>query len=155
MISHRPRSMMRGKSWREGRFERNEKEFAFTPPIFENKHVGAAHVSPHRSIQYWSTIRSTVQSNQTRDHNWRTADENIFEYTPSTSRYYHRDRRFRFCLFNVRSMLTWVQSHKCRLEEPANNISAAAKHTVLRKWVLCHSSSPSLDMKHLSSIKPV
>lgn len=50
--------------------------------------------------------------------------------------HYYRDRRFRSYLFNVRSMLTRVQSHKCRLKELANNISAAFE----RRNTLCSSS---------------
>lgn len=157
MIFHRLRSMMRRKSQREG-IEANEKDSVFTSTIYLKINMLEEH--HFFTVQYRSTIRTAyiVQSNQTCDHNWTTA----YGYTRKYSqvhlrhRYYHRDRRFRFCLFNVRSMLIWVQSHKCRLKEPANNISAACeRRSMLWKWVLCHSSSPSLDMKHFSSIKPV
>jgi len=62
--------------------------------------------------------------------------EKISSSTSSMWRYYHRDRRFRFCLLNVCSMLTWVQSHKCRSKELANNISATCE----RRSILCSES---------------
>lgn len=64
-------------------------------------------------------------------------------------RYYY-DRRFRFCLLNVRLLFAWIQS---RWKELANNITCnvrAAKQTVLLKWMLYHSSNPSFDMKHFA-----
>lgn len=111
------------RDWR-----RTEKTFAFYY-IFENKHVGRSS-SLHPSNIDRRLGLYIVQSNQTitigQPPMWLYG-EKISSSTPSTSRYYHRDRRFRFCLFNVRSMLTWVQSHKCRLKEPANNISTACE----------------------------
>lgn len=155
MIFHRLRSMTWKSRGLERETERNLSLLSLH--IFENKHV--ERTSPRRYVRYRSITRATRFEVIRLAITIGQPPMLLRGYTARKYLQVHLRRRAIVIAIVVSASVystcvqCWLQSHKCRLKEPANNII---------RGTLCSKSAcfvtpacPPLDTKRLSSIKLV